>query len=164
MKISVSNLFNYFPVSGDSKQIGHFVVGTTQKYHFFTPPLITCQWKTMLFRYISSNVLLDSISLCHTQTHTQTMSGVASWEGGTGAGQPSLFDLFYEEFLAEFMSSTDPNKTSQVQSVPYHNICSITGCSLNIVFFPYPFAPLISCLNLYEVTGQGLLDTMYIAE
>ena len=53
MKISVSNLFNYFSVSGDSKQIknfpqksgtltttreegvGHFVVGTTQKYHFF---------------------------------------------------------------------------------------------------------------------------------
>ena len=53
MKISVSNLFNYFSVLGDSKQIknlpqksgtlattggggvGHFVVGTTQKYHFF---------------------------------------------------------------------------------------------------------------------------------
>ena len=49
MKISLSNLFNYFSVSGDSKQIknfpqkkwyfdttrgwgvGHFVVGTTQK-------------------------------------------------------------------------------------------------------------------------------------
>ena len=54
MKISLSNLFNYFSVSGDSKQIknshkksctltttgeggggGHFVVGTTQKYHYF---------------------------------------------------------------------------------------------------------------------------------
>ena len=59
MKISLSNLFNYFSVSEDSKQkknptkkgyfdhnnLGHFVVGTTQKYHFFdaapyfaTPP------------------------------------------------------------------------------------------------------------------------------
>ena len=54
VKISLSNLFNYFSVSGDSKQKnnflhktwyfdhnsggwggGHFVVGTTQKYHFF---------------------------------------------------------------------------------------------------------------------------------
>ena len=58
VKISVSNLFNYFSVSGDSKQIkishkksgaltttrgggvGHYVGGTTQKHHFFlTPPL-----------------------------------------------------------------------------------------------------------------------------
>ena len=52
MKISVSNLFNYFSLSGDSKQIknfpkkkwyfdhnsgglGYFVVGTTHKYHIF---------------------------------------------------------------------------------------------------------------------------------
>ena len=53
MKISVSNLFNYFSVSGDSKQIknfpqksgslattrgggvSHFVVGTDQKFDFF---------------------------------------------------------------------------------------------------------------------------------
>ena len=54
MKISLSNLLNYFFVAGDSKQkksshkksgtltttgegwgIGHFVVGTTQKYPFF---------------------------------------------------------------------------------------------------------------------------------
>ena len=54
MKITVSNLFNNFFVSGDSKQIKkfpqksgtltttgegggivHFVVGTTKKYHFF---------------------------------------------------------------------------------------------------------------------------------
>ena len=53
MKISLSNLLNYFSVALDSKQkrnvpqksgtltttggggVGHFVVGTTQKYHFF---------------------------------------------------------------------------------------------------------------------------------
>ena len=54
VKISLSDLFNYFSISGDSKQnknfpqkrwyfdhnwgggeVGHFVVGTTQKYHFF---------------------------------------------------------------------------------------------------------------------------------
>ena len=58
VKISLSNLFNYFSVSGDSKQqkifpqkkwyfdhngggggVGHFVVGTTQKYHFFDAPM-----------------------------------------------------------------------------------------------------------------------------
>ena len=54
-KISLLNLFNYFSIS--SKKIsqqksgsltttgegegGHFVVGTSQKYHFFTPPLRT---------------------------------------------------------------------------------------------------------------------------
>ena len=37
------------------------------------------------------------------------MAGEENWMGG----QSSLFDLYYEEFLAEFMSSTDPNKSSQ---------------------------------------------------
>ena len=39
LEISLSNLFNYFSVSGDSRQkkgggIVHFVVGTTRNYHF----------------------------------------------------------------------------------------------------------------------------------
>ena len=34
--------------------------------------------------------------------------------------QPSLFDMFYEEFLTQFMSAADPNEISQGKMHKHH--------------------------------------------
>ena len=39
--------------------------------------------------------------------------------------QPSLFDMFYEEFLTQFMSAADPNEISQGKMHKHHGLKSM---------------------------------------